>query len=149
MSERAPSSSLLRVFFGVADLLGAAVTLFGIFVALPARWAPIDLGGSLASVLLLAAGLGLLADTRWAPRVTRIAAGIVLFFGLATIVALATTIGFLSGIYGPVGRGGVILFAIVVALVLPYLVVLPGAQLVWLGLRAPRDAKLESKLEAR
>jgi hypothetical protein len=49
------------------------------------------------------------------------------------VATLAITASFLSGIYGPVGRGGALILALAAALALPYLIVLPSAQLVWLG----------------
>lgn len=137
MSVRAPVQTILRVFFGVADLCAALVVLFGTFVALPARWAPVDVGAIVLGVLFFAAGLGLLGDTRWAPRVARVAALSVFALGLALVVALATALGWLAGIYGPVGRGGVVLFTLVLALIVPWLLVLPAAQVVWLRAREP------------
>jgi hypothetical protein len=53
---------------------------------------------------------------------------------------LALTASYLSGVYGPVGRGGAVILTLSAALALPYLVLLPVAQLVWLGPRAPRAA---------
>jgi hypothetical protein len=41
-------------------------------------------------------------------------------------------------VYGPVGKGGAALFALVCALALPYVVVLPAAELLWLGPRAKK-----------
>jgi hypothetical protein len=67
---------------------------------------------------------------RWAAR---IAAVIALVVGLGLVSALSLTASYLSGIYGPVGRGGALILILVAALALPYLVVLPAVQLVWLG----------------
>ncbi len=55
-----------------------------------------------------------------------------LALGLFAVTVVAVTASWLSGIYGPVGRGGAIILALVAALALPYLVVLPVVQLVWL-----------------
>jgi hypothetical protein len=38
---------------------------------------------------------------------------------------------FLSGVLGEIGRTGFVVFVIVIALVVPYLVVFPSVQLVW------------------
>jgi hypothetical protein len=59
-------------------------------------------------------------------------AALALVFGLVLVTALALTASWLSGVYGPVGRGGALLLTLVAALALPYLVVLPLVQLVWL-----------------
>ena len=62
----------------------------------------------------------------------RVASTVTLVLGLLLVGTLAVTVSYLRGIYGPVGRGGALILTLVTALVLPYLVVLPG-QLVWLG----------------
>ena len=48
--------------------------------------------------------------------------------GAATVTTLASTAGYLAGLYGPVGRGGALILGVVALLVLPYLVLLPLAQ---------------------
>jgi hypothetical protein len=83
--------------------------------------------------LLGASGVGLLARKPWAVQVTRVASIVALVLGLVLIGILAITASYLSGIYGPVGRGGAIILALVAALALPYLVALPVSQLLWLG----------------
>jgi hypothetical protein len=79
--------------------------------------------------------VGLFLDKPWAERALRVAAGALLVVGLALVAGLALTASYLIGIYGPVGRGGAIILVLVAALVLPYLVVLPLAELLWLGNR--------------
>jgi hypothetical protein len=123
--------------FGVANLVAAAVIALGVFVALPARWLPIDVGGAIVAAMLAASGVGLVTKKPWADRVARASAFAVLAVGLVFIAALALTASYLTGIYGPVGRGGAIILVLVAALVIPYVVVLPAAQLVWLGPRKP------------
>jgi hypothetical protein len=124
------------VVFGVADLLTAALVLFGVFVALPARWWPVDVTGAGLGALELAAGVALLARARPAGVLARAASGVALALGLFTVTVLAVTASWLSGVYGAVGSGGAIILALVAALALPYLVVLPLVQLVWLRPRA-------------
>ena len=51
--------------------------------------------------------------------------------GLALSPSLAVTATWLTSVYGPVGRGGAVVLVLVAALLAPYLVVLPGAKLVW------------------
>jgi hypothetical protein len=131
--------------FGVANLIAAAVALFGVFVALPARWWPVDAGALVVGALLAASGVGLVAKKAWADRAARWAAAAVLAMGLAFVAILAVTASYLSGIYGPVGRGGAVILVLVAALALPYLVVLPLAQLVWLGPRVKKSAKPEGR----
>jgi hypothetical protein len=126
MSRRA------AVVFGIADLLTAALVTVGVFVGLPARWAPVDMTACVLVALKLASGGSLVLQSRWAPRVATMGAALALGVGLTLVTALAVTASWLSGVYGPVGRGGAVLWVLVAALALPYLVVLPAVQLLWL-----------------
>jgi len=132
MNVRKPWSRL----FGAADLVAAFVVLLGIFGGLPARWLPIDLAGALLGGLFLASGGALLANHRLAPVLARIAAFAALGVGMFLVLALGVSASWLAGVYGPVGRGGALLLVLVAALIVPYLLLLPAAQLLWLG---PRD----------
>jgi hypothetical protein len=120
------------ISFGIADLLTGAVVGLGVFVALPARWWPVDVPAFLLTAIELSAGVALVARTSWAERLARVACIVALSFGLFTVSVLAVTASWLGGVYGPVGRGGAIVLALVALLALPYVVVLPVVQLVWL-----------------
>jgi hypothetical protein len=133
-------SRAAAVSFGVADLLTGAAVGLGVFVALPARWWPVDVPAALLTALELAAGVALVARARWAERLARVTCAVALSLGLFTVTVLAVTASWLSGIYGPVGRGGGIVLALVALLALPYVVVLPALQLVWLRPRPPSRA---------
>jgi hypothetical protein len=123
--------------FGTADLFTAALVFLGVFVALPVRWWPVDWAAAMLGALELGAGVSLLARPSWAEALARTACAVALALGLVTTSALAVSASWLSGVYGPVGRGGAIIFGLVIALSVPYVVVLPVVQLVWLR-RAPR-----------
>jgi hypothetical protein len=123
--------------FGIGNVVAALVVVIGVFQGLPARYWPVDVAAVALSALLASSGAGLLLRAKWASRVARAAAYVVLAVGLAFVATLALTASYLSGIYGPVGKGGAIILVLVAALALPYLVVLPASQLVWLGPRAP------------
>jgi hypothetical protein len=127
----------VAIVFGVADLLTAALVTLGIFVGLPARWAVVDVAAGVLVALKIASGLSLIVRVRWAPTMTIAAAAVALALGLALVTSLALTASWLSGVYGPVGRGGALLLTLVAALTLPYLVVVPAVQLFWL-LPAPK-----------
>jgi hypothetical protein len=124
----------------MVNLVSAALVGLGVFVGLPTRYWLIDVPAVLAMVLLGVAGGGLLACRAWGAPVARVASSVTLVLGLLLVGALAITVSYLRGIYGPVGRGGALILTLVVALALPYLVVLPAVQLVWLGPpgRAPK-----------
>jgi hypothetical protein len=115
-----------------SDIVTATLISFGVFAGLPARWWPVDVAAAVLATIQVASGIGLLAGTSWALRVARAAGVLALAIGLFTVTVLAVTASWLAGIYGPVGRGGAIVLAFAAALVLPYLVVLPIMQLLWL-----------------
>ncbi|MCL2447866.1 MAG: hypothetical protein FWD17_02840 [Polyangiaceae bacterium] len=119
------------VVFGVADLLTAVLVVFGVFVALPARFWPVDVAAGTLASLDVASAAGLLAGTAWGPRVAAASAVAFLAVGLALVSALALTASWLSGVYGPVGRGGAVILVLVAALAVPYLVVMPAVKLMW------------------
>lgn len=111
------------------DALTAALLLGGVWLALPARWWPVDLVGTALGLLFATSAVGLGLRAPWGRTVGRIAAGAGLAVGLGTVTTLALTASYLAGLYGPVGAGGALILAAVAALVLPYLVALPAAQL--------------------
>ena len=121
------------VGFGVTDLLSAVLLYVSVFEGLPTRYWLVDLAAALTMTLFAGAGVGLLAKTHWGPWVARVASAVALALGLGLVSTLALTASYLSGIYGPVGRGGALILSLIAALALPYLVLLPAAQLVWLG----------------
>jgi hypothetical protein len=127
------------VVFGSADVLTAALVVVGVFIGLPSRWPPVDGVAIVLTVLLGASGAGLLSGASWAVRVARVTSAVSLAIGLGVVSVLAVTASWLSGVYGPVGRGGAIVLLLVAALALPYLIVVPTIRLVWLrGLGARR-----------
>jgi hypothetical protein len=128
--------------FGVTDLVAAAVIVLGVFVGLPARWWVVDAPAAVLTVLLAAAGLGLVGGAVWATRVARVASIVALAAGLVLVTTLAVTASYLSGVYGAVGLGGSVILVLVAALALPYLVAFPAAQLLWLGPAGPRPGEV-------
>jgi hypothetical protein len=126
------------IVFGATNIVSAIMVALGVFVALPARFLPVDLSAALVTLLLAISGMGLLfrQNARSTQIVARISQSIVLAFGLLLVALLAISASYLVGIYGPVGRGGALIFLLVVALVIPYLCVFPAAQLVWLAKRS-------------
>jgi hypothetical protein len=125
-----------RLGFGVLNVLVAAAIAWGVFGGLPTRWWVVDSGGAVVVALMAASGVALLANHRLAEVVTRVASAVVLVLGLALFATLALTASWLHGVYGPVGKGGSAIFALVALLVLPYVVVLPAVLLAWVGPRA-------------
>ncbi len=125
-----------RVGFGVANVAVGLFVLVGVFRFLPTRWWLVDTGAVIVALLLGSSGGALLAKARIAERLTRIASALVLVIGITLFTALVTTAGWIAGVYGQVGASGAIIFGLVGALVLPYVVVLPAVELAWIGPRA-------------
>ena len=122
-------------WLGGADLLAGALVLGGVWVALPARWWPVDVVGTLLGAAFVVTGVGLLVGAPWSERAGVLVGRVALAVGLALVTLLAVTASHLAGLYGPVGRGGALILAVVGLLVVPYLVLLPVAQLVTLRKR--------------
>jgi hypothetical protein len=126
--------------FGGAHFATALLVGWGIYGCLPARWAPIDAVAGILIALEALSGAGLALGTSWARAAARVTSIVALVTGLGLVTLLAVTASWLSGVYGPVGAGGAAILALVAALALPYLVVLPAVELVWLG---PRETSPE------
>jgi hypothetical protein len=124
-----------RLAFGFLDLVAACLVAIGVFRGLPSRVWAVDGCAAAVVALLAVSGVGLMLGARWAPRVARATSMIVFAIGLALVATLALTASYLAGIYGPVGKGGAVILTLVAALALPYLVVLPASQLLWLRRR--------------
>jgi hypothetical protein len=124
-----------RVVAGLQIVLALLVSV-GTWVALPARWLPLDAASVALTALLSTAAVALLVRPRWGRPLAVTAGWISLVTGTSGVTALALTAAHLSGLYGPIGSGGALLLASVAALVLPYLVGLPVIQL--LLLREPK-----------
>ena len=124
-----------RVGFGIANVALAVFVLVGVFRLLPTRWWVVDTGAIAVALLLGSSGLALLANAPIAERLVRAASAVVLVLGLALFSAIALTASWISGVYSQVGATGAIIFGLVAALVLPYLVVFPAVELAWVGPR--------------
>ena|SRR5579859_2499908 len=130
-SER--NERIARGVFGVANLATAVLIYVGVFEGLPSRYLPVDAAAAVLALFFGLAGAGLLGEATWGPIVAWLASLVSLTLGLLLVATLALTATFLSGVYGPVGRGGALILGLTAALALPYLVVLPVAQMAWLG----------------
>lgn len=127
----ASSTARLKLVAGSHGALSAAL-LFGIWVALPARWWLVDSVGTALAVLCAASAVGLLAKLPWGQPLALATCWLLLGAGCSTVTALCLVVAHLAGLYGPVGAGGALLMGTMAVLVLPYLVALPALQLVWL-----------------
>ena len=134
-------NSRARIGFGFANLFVATLLASCIYLGLPTRWWVVDWGAAIVIAGLTTSGFALLTNHRLALVLTRIAAQVVLAFGLVTVAILALTLSWLVGVYGPVGKGGGAIFGLVALLIFPYLVILPIVLLVWVGPRRADSAR--------
>ncbi|NOY89810.1 MAG: hypothetical protein GXP55_01280 [Deltaproteobacteria bacterium] len=118
---------------GGVDIVIGLLLLGAIWFALPARWLPLDIGGSLLALGFVVAGGSLLLRKTWALTLARIVGLALLLAGMGLVTALALAASDLYGRYGPVGMGGGLILFVVFLLLLPYLVIFPAAQLWVLG----------------
>jgi len=122
-----------RILCAVGSFTSSLVIAGGVFIGLPARWMPVDVVAAIAALACAVSGAMMALDRGPKERVARIVNMLVLLLGLGLVIVLAGTAGYLSGIYGPVGKGGAGVLVVIALLAVPYLIALPGAQLLYLG----------------
>lgn len=123
----------VRIGFGVVNVFVALLAYAGVFHGLPARWIPVDAGAVVVIALMASSGIALVANRRGAALLGRLAAFVTLAVGMLLFTMLVLTASWIGGVYGPVGRGGALIFTLVSAMVFPYLILVPAAELLWLG----------------
>lgn len=129
----AAPSAAGRLFCSIANLAVAALLCAAVYMGLPVRYWLVDGGTALTVLAYVVAAVALWVPRPAARRIARSALAVVLIMGMLTVVGLCTSLGALQGVHGPVSQGAQLIFVLVLALVLPYLVLLPGAELRWLS----------------
>ncbi|MBW2462734.1 MAG: hypothetical protein JRH11_13875 [Deltaproteobacteria bacterium] len=119
----------LAKVLGVSDVVVSLLILGAVWGVLPTRWMPLDIPATLLGLAFGVAGVGLLSAAPWGARVAKAVALVSVAGGALLFSALVFTAAHISGLYGPVGGGGAVLLFVVALLLLPYLVLLPAAQL--------------------
>jgi hypothetical protein len=127
-----PRERRSEILFALGNLVPALVLGVGLY-ALPVRWLPADLVIG-AAVLALPVTSGLVfARPPASRRALRVGASVLLAVGLVLMAVAVLSLAFLSGIHGDFGQGGMTLMALVTFLVLPYAIVYPVLELLWVG----------------
>lgn len=122
----------MRVTFGVLNALSALVLLVGLFAVVQPRFWALDVPLALIALCLLVSAVGLLAKLPWALRALTVAAWVSFVLGLLVVSLILLTIVFLRGIHGDYGVAALAVSGLIVALLVPYTVVLPAIELLWL-----------------
>jgi len=129
--------------FALGNLLPAVLLAIGV-VALPVRFWPADVIVGTASAVTAGASIAALLRPALAWQALRVAALVLLGVGLLVIAAGALSLAFLSGVHGDYGRGGALLMTLVLFLVVPYTLVYPIIELLWLHARRETPAPARS-----
>jgi hypothetical protein len=117
--------------FSIGNFVPAIVLGVGLY-ALPVRFWVVDVL-VIASVVGVLGGSGVaLARPALSLRALRVAALSLLGIGLLLVGAAAMSAAFLSGVHGDYGRGGTLLMLLIVFLMVPYTLVYPVLELLWL-----------------
>jgi len=130
----------MRLTFGVLNALSALVLLVGVFGVVQPRFWALDAPLSVIALVELISAVGLLAKLPWALRALTVSAWVTFVLGLLVVSLIIITMGFLRGIHGDFGTAALAVSGLIVALLVPYTVVLPGLQLLWLK-RQPAEPR--------
>ncbi|MEI9936724.1 MAG: hypothetical protein WDO69_05825 [Pseudomonadota bacterium] len=122
----------MRVTFGVLNALSALVLLVGVFGVVQPRFWALDVPAAIIALVELVSAVGLLARLPWALRALTVAAWVTFGLGLTIVSLIVITIVFLRGIHGDYGLAALAVSGLIVALLVPYTVVLPALELLWL-----------------
>ncbi len=125
-------SNAARLTFGVSNLAVTSILLGGLFVVVQPRFWGLDVPLALIAILQLVSGAALLLRLPWAARALRVAAWV--SFGIGLLVTSLIVLGmvFLRGILGDYGVAAMAVSGLIVALLVPYVLVLPALELLWL-----------------
>lgn len=127
------SDPRVRVAFGIWNALSALVLGVGLFAVVEPRFWVLDLPLGAIAFVDLAAAVALFGRFSWARPALTLAAWLGFGLGLLVISLIALTMSYLRGIHGDPGSAGLAVCALVIALLVPYTVVLPALELLWLN----------------
>jgi hypothetical protein len=125
-------SNAARLTFGISNLLMALILLGGVFVVVQPRYWALDVPLALSALSQLASGAGLLLRLPWAARALRVSAWVSFGVGLLVISLIVLSMVFLRGILGDYGIQALAVSGLIIALLVPYILMLPVLELVWL-----------------
>jgi hypothetical protein len=129
----AQSDSRAPLTFGLLNGVAGLVLLVGVFVLAQPRFWALDVPALLIGAVQLASAVALLARLPWALRALSVAAWVSFVLGLAVVFLIVVSMVFLRAIHGDYGVAALAVSGLVVALLVPYIVVLPALELLWLG----------------
>ncbi|MES1178813.1 MAG: hypothetical protein ABUL62_31110 [Myxococcales bacterium] len=130
-------SNAARLTFGISNLVVALILLGGVFAVVQPRFWGFDVPLALIAFSQLASGVGLLFRLPWATKALRVSAWVSFAVGLVVISLIVLSMAFLRGILGDYGVAAMAVSGLIIALLVPYVLVLPALELLWLKRAAP------------
>ena len=125
----------VQLTFGVWNALTATILLVALFLIVQPRFWAFDVPLCLSALVQLTSAAGLLAKRGWALRALSVSAWLSFGLGLFVISSIVVSMVFLRSIHGDYGVAALAVSGLIVALLVPYLLVLPALQLLWLKAR--------------
>ena len=122
----------MRLTFGILNALSALVLLVGLFGVVQPRFWALDVPLVTIALLELVSAVGLLAKLPWAMRALTVSAWASFGLGLLVVSLILLTMVFLRGIHGDFGVAALAVSSLIVALLVPYILLLPTIELLWL-----------------
>ncbi len=123
-----------RIAFGIANALVALIFFAGVWLIQPRYWV-VDVPVMLIALVELVSAVALFAKLRWALRALLVAAWLTFGLGLLLVGMIVLTMVFLRTIHGEDGMVATLVSGLVIALIVPYTLLLPTVELLWLKRR--------------
>jgi hypothetical protein len=126
----------VRLLFAVSNALVALILLVGVFGLIQPRFWALDVPAAVLALVELVSAVSLFARLPWALRALSLAAWITFVGGLLLVGSIVLTMVFLRSIHGEDGVVATAVSGLVVLLLVPYTLLLPVVQLLWLKRQA-------------
>jgi len=130
----------VRLLFAVSNALVALILLVGVFGLVQPRFWALDVPAGVLALVELVSAISLFARLPWALRALSLAAWVTFAGGLLLVALIVLTMVFLRSIHGEDGLVATAVSGLIVLLLVPYTLLLPIAQLLWLK-RQPVEQK--------
>ena len=122
----------VRLIFAVLNALVAVILVVGVFGLIQPRFWALDVPAGLLSAVELVSAVALFARLPWALRALLVSAWVTFAIGLLLVGLIVLTMVFLRSVHGEDGFVATAVSGLVVALLVPYTLLLPAVQLLWL-----------------
>jgi hypothetical protein len=130
------TESRVRVAFAVLNSVVAVILLVGVFGLIQPRFWGLDVPAAVLGAVELVSAVALFARLPWALRALSVAAWVTFVGGLSLVGLIILTMVFLRSVHGEDGLVATAVSGLVVALLVPYTLLLPVVQLLWLKRQA-------------